>query len=121
MAFSLVSLLFLAGQISTQIPHPVQSSGAIWMVYFIPAHSLSRTLADLNVAGAPSSYCLSYTLMRSTACGQTMAHLAHCMQVLVSHTGISIAMLRFSHLEVPVGNVPSAGNALTGSMSPWPA
>src|ERR1041385_7165240 len=28
-------LLFLAGQMSTQIPHPVQSSGATWMVNFM--------------------------------------------------------------------------------------
>src|SRR5580704_16234563 len=51
-ALSRVSVLFLAGQISTQIPQPVQSSGATWMLYFMPAHSLSRTSVDLNVAGA---------------------------------------------------------------------
>ena len=28
-------------------------------------------------------------------------------------------MLRFSHFDVPVGQVPSAGNALTGRRSPW--
>ena len=28
-------------------------------------------------------------------------------------------MLRFSHFDVPVGQVPSTGNALTGSRSPW--
>src|SRR5215470_18497652 len=54
-AFSRVSVLFLAGQISTQMPHPVQSSGATWMLYFILAHSLSRTSVDLKVAGAASS------------------------------------------------------------------
>ena len=30
-------------------------------------------------------------------------------------------MLRFSYWVVPVGKVPSTGNALTGSRSPWPA
>jgi hypothetical protein len=30
-------------------------------------------------------------------------------------------MLRFSHLVVPVGKVPSTGMALTGSRSPLPA
>jgi hypothetical protein len=35
-AFRRVSLLFLAGQTSTQTPHPVQSSGATWIVYFMP-------------------------------------------------------------------------------------
>ena len=50
-AFRRVSCLFLTGQMSTQTPHPVQSSGATWMVYFMPAHSLSRASQDLNVAG----------------------------------------------------------------------
>ncbi len=77
MAFSRVSVLFFAGQISTQIPQPVQSSGATWMLYFIPAHSLSRTSVDLKVAGAPASSFESYTLIRITACGQTIAHLPH--------------------------------------------
>ena len=30
-------------------------------------------------------------------------------------------MLRFSHLAVATGQVPSTGNALTGSRSPFPA
>src|SRR5215471_3106290 len=102
-ALSRVSCLFLTGQTSTQSAQPVQSSGATWMVYFIPFHSLSRASVDLNVAGAPSSSRESYTLMRITECGHTMAHLPHCMQVLVSHTGISNARLRFSHFAVPVG------------------
>src|SRR5579864_1520462 len=115
MAFSRTSLLFLTGQMSTQTPHPVQSSGATWMVYFMPAHSLSRVSHDLNVAGAPSSSLLSYTLMRMTACGQTMAHLPHWMQIFESHAGISRARLRFSHRALAVGKVPSHENALTGS------
>src|SRR5580765_3051875 len=90
-AFSRVSLLFLAGQTSTQMPHPVQSSGATWMVYFIPAHSLSRASVDLNVGGALVSSRESYTLMRITECGQTMAHLPHWIQIFVSHTGMSSA------------------------------
>ena len=55
------------------------------------------------------------------ACGQTMAHLAHWMHTSASHTGISSAMLRFSHWVVPVGKVPSAGIRLTGRESPTPA
>ena len=43
------------------------------------------------------------------------------MQISASQTGISSERLRFSHCAVPVGNVPSTGNALTGSSSPWPA
>ncbi len=36
-----------------------------------------------------------------------------------SHTGISRAMLRFSHCVVPVGQVPSTGISLTGTSSPF--
>ena len=36
------------------------------------------------------------------------------MQSAGSQTGISVAMLRFSHCAVPVGQVPSTGKALTG-------
>ena len=43
------------------------------------------------------------------------------MQIFGSHTGISSARLRFSHFAVPIGQVPSTGNALTGSRSPLPA
>src|SRR5512142_3232493 len=53
------------------------------------------------------------------AWGQTSAHLLHWMQIFESHTGMSRAMLRFSHRAVSVGHVPSTGNALTGSRSPW--
>ena len=43
------------------------------------------------------------------------------MQIDESQTGISCAIPRFSHWLVAVGQVPSAGNALTGSKSPFPA
>jgi len=52
------------------------------------------------------------------ACGHTIAHLLHWMQIFGSHVGISRAMFRFSHRAVSVGQVPSTGNALTGSRSP---
>src|SRR5438045_9401645 len=55
------------------------------------------------------------------ACGQTIAHLLHWIQRTSSQTGISAAMLRFSQRVVLVGNVPSTGNADTGSRSPLPA
>ena len=40
------------------------------------------------------------------------------MQTSWSQSGISIAILRFSHFVVPVGQVPSGGKADTGSRSP---
>ena len=55
------------------------------------------------------------------ACGHTSAHWLHWMQTLESQTGISSARLRFSHFAVDIGHVPSTGNALTGSRSPFPA
>src|SRR3954471_21852400 len=109
------------GQTITHSVHPVQSSAATWMVYFEPFHSLPRKSVDLNVPGAPASLPGSYTLARIAACGQTIAHLLHWMQRTSSQTGISAAMLRFSQRVVPVGNVPSTGNADTGSRSPLPA
>ena len=39
----------------------------------------------------------------------------------MSQTGISAARLRFSQREVESGQVPSTGNAETGSRSPLPA
>ena len=55
------------------------------------------------------------------ACGQTMTHLAHWMQIDESQTGISCAKPRFSQRAVAVGKVPSTGIALTGRPSPSPA
>src|ERR1700729_2701737 len=78
-------------------------------------------LALLKVVGALAASVESYTFARITACGHTITHLPHWMQRSSSHTGISCAIFRFSHCEVPVGKVPPGGNALTGSRSPRPA
>ena len=45
------SSLLLAGQLWTQAPQPVQSSGATWRVYFIPLNSGSLQSVDLKVVG----------------------------------------------------------------------
>ena len=44
-----------AGQVSTQIPQPVQSSGATWIVISIPGRSRARHSFDVKPSGAPSS------------------------------------------------------------------
>ncbi len=75
----------------------------------------------MKVAGAFSASAGSKTFARMAACGQTRTHLLHWMQSEGSQTGISAAMLRFSHCVVAVGHVPSTGKAETGSRSPWPA
>src|SRR5512143_1273667 len=113
--------LSLAGQIITHRVQPVQSSGATWTVYFWPLNSRPRKSVDLNVAGAPASAAGSYTMTRMAACGQTNAHLLHWMQILSSQTGMSRAIARFSHCAVALGQVPSTGNAETGSRSPLPS
>src|SRR5512135_2211309 len=69
-AFNLTSLLFLAGQISTQIPQPVQSSGATCRVYFKSLNSFQRAGELLNVSGAFASSFSSYTLARITGGGK---------------------------------------------------
>ena len=59
-------------------------------------------------------------MARMAACGQISTHLLHWMQIEESQTGISAARLRFSHLAVAVGHVPSTGLAETGRRSPLP-
>ena len=72
-------------------------------------------------AGALATAAVGKTFIRIVACGQTIAHLPQSMQMEGSQIGIDWAMARFSYFVVPVGNVPSTGNALTGSWSPSPA
>src|SRR3954468_12599947 len=122
MLLRLTSVLSCAGQTVTQTPHPVQSSGATWIVSDIPGTSRLRNDFDFTGVGPvedePSG---SYTFMRIAACGQTITHFPQSMHRSGSQIGISVAMHRFSICEVAVGKVPSGGNALTGSRSPWPA
>src|SRR3974390_1174751 len=109
MARCLASLLLLAGHTATHSPQPVQSSGATCSVYFRSVNSFHFGGAVWKPSGAWLTAFASYTLARMTACGQTSTHLPHWMQSCSSHTGISRAMLRFSHWAVPEGKVPSRG------------
>ena len=54
MALCLATSLLTAGQTSTQMPQPVQSSGATWTVSRWPGSSLPLHGSDWNVAGASS-------------------------------------------------------------------
>ena len=110
-----------AGHVSTQMPQPVQSSGATWIVISIPGRSRAFHSFERNPSGAPPSASGSNTFILMAACGQTSAHFAQSMQMDGSQIGISWAIERFSYWAVPVGNVPSAGRALTGRSSPTPA
>src|SRR5512140_2483363 len=87
----------------------------------MPLYSVPLNGTDLYVAGAPASFAGSKTFARMAACGHTIAHLLHWMQIFSSHTGISRAMFRFSHCAVARGHVPPGGNALTGRRSPLPS
>src|ERR1044071_5470822 len=97
MALRRAWLLSLAGQTSTQIPQPVQSSAAHCSVYWRPLRSTDLNGSETNVAGAPSRCEASYTFARMAACGQARTHWLHWMQMRGSHTGTSRARLRFSH------------------------
>src|SRR5512138_2390952 len=121
MAFLPFSVFDSAGQISTQSEQPVQSSGATCSAYLLPFTSGDLNSIVTKSFGAPFRASGAKNFGRIAACGQMSAHLLHWMQSDGCHTGISRAIERFSHFEVPVGQVPSTGNAETGRRSPWPA
>ena len=114
MALCLTIVLLRDGHTSTQMPQPVQSSGATCRLYRSPSSgppSLRAHGTALNVAGARFISSGENTAMRIAACGQSSTQIAHWVQTSASQIGISSAMLRFSHCVVPVGNVPSTGSA----------
>ena len=77
---------------------------------------------DLKVAGAPREQRPGRRPWRgSPRAGRPARTCRTGCRCFGSQTGISSAMLRFSHCVVPVGQVPSTGKALTGSRSPLPA
>ena len=77
--------------------------------------------SDLNVGGAARRAPGSIDLGADRGVRADQRALVALDAELGSQTGISAAMLRFSHCAVPVGQVPSTGKALTGSRSPLPA
>jgi len=119
MALCLTISFDLAGQISTQMRQPVQSSGATWITIRFPRRSWPVDSFQRNPSGTAISG--SKALNRIAAWGQTRAQRPQSMQMSGSQIGISSAMERFSHMAVPVGNAPSTGSADTGSRSPLPA
>ena len=124
MALCLTTSLLRDGQMSTQMPQPVQSSGATCSVYDQPLYgppSLPRQGTLLKPAGAFFRSSGEYTFMRMAACGHISGQSAHWVQMSASQIGISCAMLCFSHCEVALGKVPSTGSADTGSRSPLPS
>src|SRR6185369_699278 len=112
-ALWLASVLLFAGHTSTQTPQPVQSSGATWMVRRWSTRSRDLNSLETNVPGAAATADAGNTFIRIVACGQTIAHLPQSMQIDESQIGSIWAIARFSYFVVPVGNVPSAGSALT--------
>src|ERR1035437_5864538 len=82
--------------------------------------SLERNSLVTKPAGALATAAVGKTFIRMVACGQTIAHLPQSMQIEGSQIGIVWAMARFSYFVVAVGNVASAGDALTGTGPPSP-
>src|SRR3954464_5131989 len=99
-------LLSFAGQTSTHKLQPVQSSGDTCSVYFCPEKFFHFASAVLKATGAFVNAVSFTTFARITACGHTITHLPHWMHSFSSHSGISSAILRFSHAAVPSGKVP---------------
>jgi len=123
-ALCLTIVLLRVGHTSTQMPQPVQSSGATCRLYIRPSSgppSLRAQGTALKPAGARLNSSTGKTFMRIAACGHTSGQIAHCVQMVSSQIGISCAMLRVSPWVVPVGKVPSTGIAETGSRSPLPS
>src|ERR1035437_3480275 len=87
------SLLETAGQTSTQIPQPVQSSAAMAMLSWWSGRS--RDLKDLlwKPSGALSSCSFGKILIRSAACGQVTAHLPQSVHRSGSQIGRSWAIV----------------------------
>ena len=84
-----------AGHWPTHTPHPVQSSGATWIVSSSPG--FSRLRKPLEGWSAWSGFSAgSKTLIRIAACGQTIVHLPQSMQRSDSQIGILVAIVRFS-------------------------
>ena len=96
MALWRTSVLLLAGHTSTHTPHPVQSSGATWIVRRWSARSFDRKGLSTKSSGASATASAVNTFMRIVAWGHTMAHCPQSMQMSGSQMGISRAMARFS-------------------------
>jgi len=108
----------LAGQMSAQLPHPVQSKGLTWIRNLRPLNSLPLASTVTKSLGASLRSSSEASSGRMTAWGQTKEHWLHWMQFSGSQAGTLMAIPLFSYCVVAVGKIPSAGTALTGSLSP---
>ncbi len=109
------------GQTPAQTPQPMQSSGEMASVNFMPGNFLAGVRSSsLMPSGAAAASASSSANGRMAACGQTLAQLLHWMQAAASHVGTKAATPRFSYAEAPSSNWPSAMslNAETGRLSP---
>ena len=109
----------LAGQMSAQLPQPMQSSVFTWMRKPRPLSSLPRAGMVSKPLGAALASVSSSRAGRMAACGQTTAHWLHWMQFSLSHCGTLMATPRFSYWLVATGKEPSGLKELTGRLSPF--
>ena len=110
----------LAGHMSAQFPHPVQSIGLTCILYCNPSNPLPIAFLVLKLSGALAASSSFTNTGLIHAWGQTYAHWLHWIQLSVIHSGTLTATPRFSYAAVPAGNVPSSkpSNALTGKLLP---
>ena len=122
-ACSRVSLLFLTGQISTQS----RAAGAIVGRHLEGVALLGQTRpssapdATSTRPARPASRRARRPWRESPRAGRPARTCRTGCRCRRPRPGTSVASARFSHWAVPVGYVPSTGNALTGSASPCPS
>ena len=104
----MTSAFSFAGQMSAQLPQPVQSSGLTCIVNVCPASSFPAAALLSKFFGASACSFSFNRNGRIHACGQIYEHWLHWIQFFSIHSGINAAIPRFSYAVVPAGNVPSA-------------
>ena len=86
----------LAGHMSAQFPHPVQSSGLTWILYFNPSNPLPNAFLASNPSGALANSSSVTNTGLIHAWGHIKEHWLHWIQLSIIHSGTSTAIPRFS-------------------------
>ena len=119
--WTISSALSLAGQMSAQLPQPVQSSEDTCILYCNPSSPLPLASIVSNVSGALAASSSFKSIGLITACGQMYEHWLHWIQFSFFQCGRLTAIALFSNLAVPFSKVPSSIpiNLDTGRVSPF--
>ncbi len=85
------------GHTPTHTPQPMQSSGLMARVNFMPGNFLAGVRSSIFMASGASAASASLRANgRMAACGQTLAQLLHWMHLDSSQRGTKAATPRFS-------------------------